>query len=340
MGSVVLLTGGAGFLGVNLAERLKGLGWRVKVLDMREQPTFGCDVDYIQGDVSNYKDVSNACDDVDVIFNLASLLPCSRAGNMFIKVNVCGTENLCKVATENNVKKLVEVSTSIVYGVPEKIPCDETCALRPVGPYGRSKVEAEKIILEYMKEGLDASIIRPRMIVGPGRLGLLTILFDWIRRNKRVYLIGSGENKFQMVSVYDLVDACMLCMEKGSGEIFNIGEANPSRVCDLIQAVIDHAGSKSKITPINDFIARNALRTLDYFKLTPLNVEHYLIADKEFVLDTSKAERILGWKPNYSAIEMMTQGYDYYMKKRNNLGKGISSDHPPEGLLKLLRFFS
>ena len=84
-------------------------------------------------------------------------------------------------------------------GRPERTPCDETCNPRPVGDYGRSKLEAEAVCRRFMSRGLKVNIIRPRFIVGEGRLGLLTILFDWVSRGKRIYIIGDGQNRFQMI---------------------------------------------------------------------------------------------------------------------------------------------
>lgn len=337
-----LITGGSGFLGLNLAKKLAAKNEKVRIFDLRIPGIKNKRIEFFKGDIINFDDVYNACDNVDIVFNLASLLPCSRAGQMFKKVNVGGTENLLKASLKRKVKKVIHVSSSIVYGVPERIPCDETCRTRPLGAYGKSKLDAEKLCLDYIRKGLKITILRPRLIIGPGRLGLLTILFEWVRRGKRIYLIGSGKNHFQMVSVYDLIDACLLSAKRGSNEIINIGVDNVPTVYELMKALIKHAKSNSKMTPVNATFARYVLRLLDFFRLTPLNAEHYFIADKEYVLDTKKAKKILGWKPKYSQIEAMNSAYDWYMANYKGFSKKehLPSDFPEERLLKLLRFFS
>lgn len=335
----ILIAGGGGFLGVKLAERLAELHHTVIIYDLRlSLPIENKKITFVRGDVRFPHLLTKTCKGIDIIFNLASLLPCSRAGNLFTKVNVDGNDNLLKVAQKQKVKKFVYVSTSIVYGIPETTPLLENSIPHPIGPYGESKLRAEKRCLDAMAQGLQVTILRPRFIVGPGRLGLLGILFDWIQRGKNVYVIGNGNNRFQMVGVFDLVDACVLALKKGDNEIINIGADDPPSVYDLLQGVITHAGSTSRIVRVPAEIARITLKILDTFALTPFNAEHYYIADKEYILDTTKAKKILGWKPKYSHQEMMNKAYDWFIT--GEMHEEIISDNPHEGLLKVLKFFS
>ena len=339
--NIKLITGGLGFVGINLARKLAKNGYKVRIFDKKKQEeSLGKNIEYFHGDITNFDSVYDACKDVDCIFNLASLLPCSRAGNMFIKVNVGGTKNVLESAKKRGIRKIVHVSSSIVYGIPEKILASEKEQPKPIGDYGRSKLAAERLCIDYTKKGIRITILRPRMIIGAGRLGLLTILFDWIKRGKRIYLIGSGKNRFQMVSVWDLIDACILAMDKGSNQIFNIGADNTPQLVDLMNNLIKHANSKSKVFPLNATMTRNALKLLDKMKLTPLNVEHYLIADKDYVLDISKAEKLLGWKPKHHAYDFMNEAYDFYINNIGKISDESKSDFPRQKLLKLIRFFS
>lgn len=336
-----LITGGSGFLGTALAERLIAAGKRVRMLDMRPPKIEGTDlVDFALGDVTNLEAVYEACKDVDIVFNLVSLLPCSRAGRMFWNVNVGGTKNVLKASMKRGVTKIVHVSSSIVYGIPERVPLHENSRTAPVGDYGKSKLAAENICAKYLKEGVDITVLRPRFIIGPGRLGLLTILFDWVRRGKKIYLIGSGENHFQMVSVYDLVEACILAVTKGSHETINIGADNVPTVREQMEALAEHAKTDARVFPIDATLARTVLRMLDFFKLTPLGTEHYLIADKNYILDTTKAKQILGWRPKYDNISMTIAAYDWYLQNCKDISVNLPSDLPNQGILKLLRYFS
>lgn len=337
----ILIAGGGGFLGIKLAERLAAMKHKVIIYDLRLfQPIRHKMITFIRGDIRLLHNIINLCGGVDVIFNLASLLPCSRAGNLFTKVNVDGNDNLLAAAQKQKVKKFIYVSTSIVYGIPSNTPCREDSIPVPIGPYGKSKVLAEQRCLEAMKTGLKVTILRPRFIVGPGRLGLLGILFDWIQRGKNVYVIGKGANRFQMVGVFDLIDACILAIKKGDNEIINIGADDTPSVYELLQGVITHAGSPSRIIRLPAGLARVALKLLDVFALTPFNAEHYYIADKEYLLDTAKAKKILGWKPKYSHQQMMNSAYDWFVASKDQVYEQIESDKPKEGLLKMIKFFS
>ena len=334
-----LITGGAGFLGINLAERLIKKNHKVRILDMRDKPKLAEGIEYIKGDIRDYSLVNEATKGIDVVFNLASLLPCSRAGNMFYKVNVGGTKNVIIASNEYKVKKIVHISTSIVYGKPKVMPCSEEERVAPVGNYGRSKVVAERLF-SSPKNKVGYTILRPRLIVGPGRLGLLSILFDWISKDKNIYLIGYGGNRFQMVCVYDLIDACISSINKAHNQIINIGYPDVPKLKDVMKSLINHAKSRSDIVPINPALARISLMVLDWFKLTPLNIEHYKIADKDFVLDVKKAKKLLGWKPKYNHEQMLSLAYDWYRENKAKLQGGVASDAPKEGLLKIIKLFS
>ncbi len=335
----VLITGGGGFMGAALAESLVREGCRVRVLDLRPAPDEPAG-EYIQGDVSDSEAVLAAASGMDLAFNLASLLPCSRAGDMFLKVNVGGTDNLVRAAKSEGLSKIVHVSSSIVYGRPAHTPLSETSPAVPIGDYGKSKLDAEKVALEGCGTDIELTIIRPRMIIGPGRLGLLTILFDWIKAGKRVYLIGPGTNRFQMIHLDDMIRACILSMDAGSGQTYNIGCDNVPIVADLIGGLIEHADSNSRVQPIPQWLIRPVLAGLDTFKLTPLNVEHYAIADHDYVLDTSKAKGELGWLPEHGQIDTLCEAYDWYQDNRDRLRAEMASDLPALGILKLVKLFS
>lgn len=339
---MLLVTGGAGFVGRNLAKKLLEQGQSVRIYDVRTALELSHpQLDVVHGDVGDREGLKLAMRGVDAVFNLVSLLPCSRAGRLFWKVNVEGTRNVLETAHAAGVTKVVHVSSSIVYGRPEKTPCDETCAPRPVGDYGRSKLEAEAVCREFIGRGLKVNVIRPRFIIGEGRLGLLTILFDWISLGKRVYIIGNGQNRFQMLAYQDLIDACILAWEKDiAGEVFNLGADNTPPLIDQMNALVQHAGTGSKIAPIPAWFARSCLITLDALRLSPLGTEHYMIADRDFVLDCSKAKNLLGWSPKISAIDAMNSTYDWFVKNRDHLSSEMSADFPSQRILKLLRLIS
>ena len=129
-------------------------------------------------------------------------------------MNVEGTATLLAAALEARVRRVVFISTTAVYGIPETHPIDESAPLHGVGHYGRSKIEAEEVLREFERRGLAAVVIRPKTFIGPERLGVFEILFDWIREGRRIYVLGSGRNRYQLLAVEDLVDAIALAASK------------------------------------------------------------------------------------------------------------------------------
>ena len=167
-------------------------------------------------------------------------------------VNVDGTLTLLSAAAEAGVRRVVFVSSTAVYGVPDKHPIEEDDPLHGVGHYGESKIEAEDAVRAFMRRGLDCVILRPKTFIGPERLGVFEILFDWIRDGRRIYTLGDGSNRYQLLAVEDLVDAILLSASKRTAawEMLNVGAKEFGTVREDLQALIDHAGSKSLLTPI------------------------------------------------------------------------------------------
>lgn len=321
-----LIIGGSGFLGTNLAQKLLSLGEKVRIYDIRPPRVHASKLlDFVRGDVRDSEAVYDACKNVDLVFN------------MIPQVIVRGVENVLEASIRTDVSKVVYVSSSMVYGVPKFAPCDESCEPNPVGGYGKSKLQAEKLCKNYLKKGLDITILRPKLIVGPGGLGFLTIIFEWVRRGKNVYIIGSGENRFQMVSVSDVSEACVLASTKGSGEIFNIGSDNVPTVRQQMEALKEHAGTGSQVIPVNATLAKSILGLLSFFRVSPIDAQYYILADKDYVLDTTKAKRILGWTPKHDNIEMTIAAYDWYVQNYKELPSRLPADR---GIMRLLKYIS
>lgn len=334
-----LITGGAGCLGTAIASRLRDRGEQVRILDQRPRSEDASDDEYVQGDVSDAKIVRRAARGANVIFNLAALQPVSRAGGDFWKINVGGTMNVLDAAKKEGCVHVVHLSSSIVYGVPTGRPFREDDPLDPVGEYGRSKVAGEEACMAASGSDLTVSIVRPRVIMGPGRLGLFSILFQWVRESRRIYLIGSGRNRFQMTDSEDLAEACIACADRRASDTFNVGSDDVPRVRELLEELIRHAGSRSKLTRTPAPIARIALRALDRLALTPLTAEHYLFADKDFILDTARAKRELGWSPRSRDGRSLCAAFDYDARARGR-ACDYRHDRPPVGALDLLRRMS
>ncbi|PYN81348.1 MAG: hypothetical protein DMD97_02360, partial [Candidatus Rokuibacteriota bacterium] len=138
--------------------------------------------------------------------------------------------------------------------------------------------------------------------------------FEWVRQGKAIYLLGAGRNRVQMTSAWDVADACLLAAERPAsrGEILNLGAEEVPTVREQVEALVAHARARSRIVAIPATLLRNAARLLHLVGLSPIVPEHYLLADKTFILDVSRARTLLGWKPRYTNVTMTTEAFDWY----------------------------
>jgi nucleoside-diphosphate-sugar epimerase len=214
---------------------------------------------------------------------------------------------------------VVLISSTAVYGVPEKHPIVEDDPLVGVGAYGESKIDAERLFRVARAETV---IVRPKTFLGPERLGVFEILFDWIREGRRIYVLGSGHNRYQLLAVEDLVDAIVRAstVTEAAGRTFNVGAKEFGTVREDLQALIDHAGSASRLTSVPVRPAELILRALELARVSPLAEWHYKTAHRDSFVDVSRAERILGWQPRLSNEAALIETYDWYLANRGRVG--------------------
>ena len=333
------ITGGAGFLGLHLSRRLLADGHAVRSLDVvpLDDSELERDVDELRGDVRDPDRVRELCAGADVVVHAAAALPI-RASRAFIRdVNVGGTENVLLAARDAGVRRVIFVSSTAVYGVPDVHPIPEDAPLVGVGPYGELKIEAERLCRVAAAETV---IVRPKTFIGPERLGVFEILFDWIREGRRIYVLGTGENRYQLLAVDDLVEALVRCADGPvAGETLNVGARNFGTVRSDLQALIDHAGSSSRITPVPARPAEVALRALELARVSPLAEWHYRTAHRDSYVDVAKAMRLLEWEPRLSNREALIATYDWYLANRERLARAGVTHRVPwdQQALRLLK---
>jgi nucleoside-diphosphate-sugar epimerase len=315
------ISGGAGFLGLHLARRLTADGHDVRSLDLVPLEEPGLEVHELRADVRDQAACRELVDGARILVHAAAALPIRGSREEIRSVNVDGTLTLLAAAAEAGVKRVVFISSTAVYGVPEKHPIEEDDPLEGVGHYGESKIEAEEVCRAFMRRGLDCVILRPKTFVGPERLGVFEILFDWIRDGRRIYVLGGGSNRYQLLAVDDLVAAIRLAASKraAAGETLNVGAKEFGTVRSDLQALIDHAGSSSRVTPIPVKPAEIALRALELARLSPLAEWHYKTAHRNSFVDATRAERVLGWTPRLSNADALIGTYDWYLDHRDDV---------------------
>ena len=334
-----LVTGGSGFIGISLVKELLKLGQRVRVIDIAPpDPDIAKEIHYLNLDIRDRTAVIQACKDIDCIYHIISLVPISKAGRGFWDVNVEGTRNILAGALEQGVKKIVHMSSSAVYDIDQKHPLTEESPIKPLGVYARSKYDAELVCYEYRKKGLNINIVRPRTVVGAGRLGVYQILFDWLRRGKRIYLIGAGNNKIQFIHVKDLVGAMISMAKKTDNEIFNLGTDRFGSLRQDLEGLISYAKTGSKIVGLPAGITIGLLKMLDKINLSPLADWHYLSYSKDFYFDISKAKKMLDWQPRYTNIEMLIESYQWYIQHLREAESNVGTTHRKSVKQRLLKF--
>lgn len=313
---MILVTGSGGLLGSELIGQVVQRNRAARGADLLDHgPEGKCE--YIQADLRDPSACRRLCKGAETVVHTAALQHHSRPPKVgreaFFQQNVSMSRNIADAAEAAGVRQIIFVSSDMVYGIPRHGPFRESDTPNPIGPYGRSKLASEQACLAKRRAGIKVTVFRPRLIVGPGRLGVLTKLFDRIREGKSVPLIGNGMNRYQMVAVRDVASAILLAIEKESEGVFNLGSSEVPTIAALIEQVARRADSPSKVLPTPRFVTEAALWVLHLMRVGPLVPEQFRIAGVDYILDTSAAQAELGWSPQFNDVEMLWQAYDQYV---------------------------
>lgn len=341
-----LVTGGAGFLGINLIRYLLERGHRVVSLDLApfDYPDVRERVQIVTGDVRDPDLVERTMRDVDVVVHCAAALPLYSRDEIF-STNVGGTHIVLQSALDAGVQRVIYISSTAVYGIPDHHPLLEDDPLKGVGSYGETKVIAEGICQEYRGKGLCIPILRPKTFVGPERLGVFALLYEWAKDGKNFPMLGSGNNRYQLLDVEDLCQAILLAAtgeRQAVDQVFNIGAREFTTMREDYQAVLDAAGFGKRIVPIPAGPAVVALRVLEKLHLSPLYQWVYETADKDSYVSIERAERILGYNPRYSNKDALVRNFRWYMEHLDKFqgASGVSHRVPwQQGALRLAKLF-
>jgi dTDP-glucose 4,6-dehydratase len=330
-----VIFGGDGFVGRHLAPKLLADGEEVVVADIAKSDLRHYrDARFVRCDVTDPASVAAVgLEADDMVYNLSAkmLSPIqvrAKRHDFFWPVNFHGAENIMKAVDAAGARKLVHFTTDMIYGHTVSHPMTEEHPVAPLGEYGWSKQKTEELAAEWRERGMKISLFRPRLIIGPGRLGILEKLFRLIDWNLPVPMIGSGKNPYQFISVFDCAEAARLAWQSGvPNQAYNLGSLNPPPVRKLLGDLIRHAGSKSLLVPTPGWAVKRTLDLLDLLNMPIMDPEQYLIADEDCVLDVSKARRDLGWVPQFRDEDMLIAAYAEYRAKKD--GHALAADHVP-----------
>ena len=339
----VLVTGGAGYFGSTLIDALRARGDAVRVLDLASDSSLPPDVEYIRADIRDRDAVARACAGMGVVHHCVAQVPLARDRALFLSVNAEGTRVLLEQAQRAGVRKVVHLSSSAVFGVPERNPVTADTPVHPQEAYGRAKLEAERMCARAAADGLDVTVIRPRTILGHGRLGIFQILFEWVRTGLNVPVLGDGSNVYQFVHAADLADACLRAAGTPGAATFNIGAAEFGTMRETLEALASHAGTGSRVVSLPKTPAVAAMRLTAALRLSPLAPYHWLMYGESMYFDVAPARAALGWAARYSNREMMIEAYDWYVAHRDEILAARSrSPHRSalnQGILRLVGRF-
>jgi nucleoside-diphosphate-sugar epimerase len=272
----------------------------------------------------------------------AAALPLYTEKDIY-STDIDGTRNVLAAALQHGVERVIQISSTAVYGIPDHHPLYENDRLEGVGPYGKAKIEAENVCIEYRQKGLCIPILRPKSFIGPERLGVFALFYDWAKDGKGFPMIGSGKNRYQLLDVEDLCDAVYLTATLGRdivNDTFNIGAKAFTTMGEDYQAVLDCAGHGKKIVPFPAGPLIVTLRVLEFLRLSPLYKWVYETASKDSFVSIEKAEKVLGFKPKFSNKDALVRNYKWYLDNLALFQKsaGISHRVPwKQGILKLAK---
>jgi nucleoside-diphosphate-sugar epimerase len=299
--SKVLVTGGTGFIGSHLVDRLMKEGCEVVVLDNLSSGRIENVKHHLnsgrfrlsKGDVRSSEDVKKAVKNVDAVFHLAAIVsvPLSIENPILVNdVNLRGTLNLLKASSEADVKRFTYISSCAVYGEVDRLPIDERCPTNPISPYAVSKLAAEYYCKVFCENyGLDTLCFRYFNVYGPRQVGgsyggVITQFISRLKQRKPPIIYGDGQQTRDFVFINDVVEADMLALKcrHCSGETINVGTGKPTTISELASLLMEFFG-QTHVKPVYKAAREGDIRNSQ--------------------ADISKAERTLGYKPKTTLKE-------------------------------------
>lgn len=299
-------------------------------------------VSVLTGDIRDPALHDAAFDGIDIVVHCAAALPLASRDEI-MSTNVEGTRQMLEAALERGIERFVHISSTAVYGIPDHHPLVETDPMQGVGPYGESKVLAEGLCSAYRDRGLVVPVLRPKSFVGPERLGAFELLYDFAYEGHNFPVLGSGNNKYQLLDVEDLSQAIALVAE-GEAEVvndtFNIGAAAFGTMRESFQSVLDRAGHGKRVIGLPATPAIWTLRALEAVHLSPLYKWIYETAAKDSFVSIDKAVERLGYSPRHSNSDALIRNYEWYLANRDRISAkaGVSHRVPwKRGALTLIK---
>lgn len=341
----VVVTGAAGMLGGWLVRRLRAHACPVSGVDIRPAADPFDDVRYAVADVRDLPAMTRAFEGAHAVVHCAAGLP-SYPEPEIQSVIVDGTRTVLGAAREAGVSRVVHISSTAVYGLPTVVPTTEEHPRTPVDAYGRAKAAAEEACEQFRAGGLCVPILRPKTFLGPGRMGLFAMLFEWAQEGRNFPVLGRGDVRIQMCAVEDLADCVVAALTAPAAlanDTFNVAAARFGTLREDFQAVLDAAGHQRRVVSIPARPAAAVLRLLQRTGLSPVygRLVSKLLSDS--YVSTDKVRERLGFEPRYSNQEALRSTYQWWCGRQPGGGRGragrTSRDPWSQGALRAAKVF-
>jgi nucleoside-diphosphate-sugar epimerase len=340
----VVVTGASGMLGGWVVRRLSETGWTVSGVDATPAADWPESLPHTVADIRDQAAMSRVTAGQDAVVHCAAALP-SYPEPEIRSVIVDGTRTVLTAAREAGVPRVVYLSSTAVYGLPEVVPTTEEHPRDPVDAYGRAKAAAEEICEKFRADGMCVPILRPKTFLGPGRMGLFAMLFEWAEEGRNFPVLGRGDVRIQMCSVVDLAECVLVALTaepEVANDTYNVAAARFGTLRQDFQAVLDAAGHGRRVVSVP---ARPAAAVLDLVQragLSPVygRLVRKLLADS--YVSTEKVQARLGFEPRHSNEEALLSTYDWWRRQRSAAPGGTgrtSRDAWSQGVLRVAKVF-
>jgi UDP-glucose 4-epimerase len=344
--SACLITGGAGFFGSILKQRLLDRGQDCVSIDFEKDELIHPNLKSVQGDIRDRALMERLFAEYrfHTIYHCGAVLAHAMASRKYLwSCNVDGTQVVADMAEKFGAQQVVFISSNCLWAQNFGRPVTEDDIPSPVEIYGLSKWEGERIL--QAKDGhFNSTIIRCPTIMDEGRLGLLSILFEFIHEGRKVWVVGGGHNVYQFIYAPDLASACIAGSDRRVRGVFNIGSDNVRPFRDVYQYVIDRAATGARLASLPRTTTLMAMRLAHWLRVSPLGPYQYRMIAEDFVFDTTRIKSCLDWQPTLTNEEMLWKSYKYYHDNRRAIAarKNVSAHRQAAkmGAIRLLKWVS
>lgn len=341
----LMVTGASGFFGGILKRKILSAGDRCINVDIVPDHDEHPNLEKWLVDIRDQKALDQvfASTKIDGVVHCAAKLAhgAEDPGDLWTS-NVDGTRNVMEAMRKHGIRHNVFTSSNCLWGEAMGRPVREDDQPNPVELYGKSKVEGECIIREY--GDVNSVLVRCPTIIDFGRLGLLSILFEFIDEGRRVWAVGGGRNRYQFIYAQDLADACLMALDYPQSDTFNIGSDDVKSIAEVYEYVIRNSNSKARLATLPRGPAIAAMKLAYHLKMSPLGPYHYKMIAEDFMFDTTRIKQRLGWRPTMTNEEMLWRAYQYYSENRREIEsrKDVSAHRQAAkmGVIRLLKWVS